>query len=84
MIPRDFRNPEMGLSPQARGERKRHYNDEKQEGPIPAGAGGTSPPPASRSASRAYPRRRGGNTKKRPQVFGMSGLSPQARGELHL
>ena len=72
-----------GLSPQARGERSRAHEQIGEEGPIPAGAGGTSTIRATAGSRRAYPRRRGGN--KLAGMFPNSGpgLSPQARGEQH-
>ena len=51
----------MGLSPQARGELCAGQYIWLCEGPIPAGAGGTSGLYFGGLVMRAYPRRRGGN-----------------------
>ena len=72
----------MGLSPQARGELQNQRARHGQQGPIPAGAGGTIRPSAGLLWRRAYPRRRGGNDLHVGDLTGDLGLSPQARGEL--
>ena len=72
-----------GLSPQARGERASLAACALNRGPIPAGAGGTTPKPCAVSGIRAYPRRRGGNIRRLRRGKLRAGLSPQARGEPH-
>ena len=71
-----------GLSPLARGKRHLHPERQGQQGPIPAGAGETRARSSSASASRAYPRWRGGNRHGELRVAGIQGLSPLARGKL--
>ena len=71
-----------GLSPQARGERGMLQLQVELEGPIPAGAGGTTRSRWTRWTGRAYPRRRGGNSVYELMNRDPKGLSPQARGEL--
>ncbi len=70
-----------GLSPQARGEQTFTTTLEIAEGPIPAGAGGTSRSVCGGRLARAYPRRRGGNLSIETLHLLAQGLSPQARGE---
>ncbi len=71
----------QGLSPQARGERTGRFRAGARPGPIPAGAGGTWPPPPGGPRPWAYPRRRGGNVLGGFALVLAQGLSPQARGE---
>ena len=71
----------VGLSPQARGERLTKCHFGPHPGPIPAGAGGTVGDQIGAAPLRAYPRRRGGNTGGQSLAFFRAGLSPQARGE---
>ena len=70
-----------GLSPQARGEPRHAGSRTHEDGPIPAGAGGTSCMRAGGPCARAYPRRRGGNQSIERIFREVQGLSPQARGE---
>ena len=70
-----------GLSPQARGKRRRWSCRVGKRGPIPAGTGETSDTGRHLPRSTAYPRRHGGNVGKEFVSADAEGLSPQARGK---
>ena len=70
-----------GLSPLARGKHALTTPTAGSLGPIPAGAGETAACTDSHSASKAYPRWRGGNHCGGPGVALQPGLSPLARGK---
>ena len=71
-----------GLSPLARGKRRRAADHQGRQGPIPAGAGETSNSSHPVTVPRAYPRWRGGNTEGTSKPQKCKGLSPLARGKL--
>ena len=72
--------PLRGLSPHARGNRRRRPLAEIDGGSIPARAG--EPRMGSRLSRQVpvYPRTRGGTDQRRPHPLGQRGLSPHARG----
>ena len=71
-----------GLSPQTRGKPHTHLRQRLRKGPIPADAGETMLNAPGRRSPRAYPRRRGGNTRSICLRGYPLGLSPQTRGKL--
>ena len=71
-----------GLSPRTRGNRVRRRFTRVPTGPIPANAGEPGDFSAWCSASRAYPRERGGTRLVRGGFVLMMGLSPRTRGNL--
>ena len=72
---------DTGLSPLARGKPMAPDPDFFTEGPIPAGAGETSPIGLTFRAARAYPRWRGGNTRDIYMSPGGKGPIPAGAGE---
>ena len=70
----------MGLSPQARGNRRRRNRGDEMKGSIPAGAGESRRERRISQNNMVYPRRRGGIAVTRPCCQQILGLSPQARG----
>ena len=70
-----------GLSPLARGKLGAVLARVVLAGPIPAGAGETGRSSTLTSATRAYPRWRGGNFARTPINAPKKGLSPLARGK---
>ena len=75
-----FRDGVVGLSPHARGNRKRGDARAEHPGPIPACAGEPTVPPRPIRPPRAYPRMRGGTAVSQPAKGFVAGLSPHARG----
>ncbi len=73
-----------GLSPHARGNLHRAIFQEFVSGPIPACAGEPLAPAPHVEGQRAYPRMRGGTSATRCSHSVSSGLSPHARGNLHI
>ena len=69
-----------GLSPRARGNRRRRSAWDRHERSIPACAGEPRSNRQPRLAARVYPRVRGGTTKPKPRELPLYGLSPRARG----
>ena len=69
-----------GLSPHARGRRRKGQGNPYRHGPIPACAGETSSTSRTSIAWRAYPRMRGGDMRYVVRAKSSSGLSPHARG----
>ncbi len=72
---------EAGLSPLARGKHPQSCLTSQTQGPIPAGAGETSPTTSTNAMPRAYPRWRGGNGCGQGPLLAREGLSPLARGK---
>ncbi len=72
----------IGLSPQARGNRRETDIPRRYAGPIPAGAGQPQASQRIPSSRRAYPRRRGATQFRELTDAQVEGLSPQARGNL--
>ncbi len=72
----------QGLSPQVRGNPGRGGGRPGRRGSIPAGAGEPHPGVHMTTSQRVYPRRCGGTTARRAGRSGVSGLSPQVRGNL--
>src|SRR5579884_1826189 len=70
----------IGLSPQARGNRRETDIPRRYAGPIPAGAGQPQASQRIPSSRRAYPRRRGATQFRELTDAQVEGLSPQARG----
>ena len=73
---------QQGLSPLARGNRKRWSRSVSLRGPIPARAGQPSRGWCSWRARRAYPRSRGATSGESDFMLPPWGLSPLARGNL--
>ena len=73
-----------GLSPLARGNLLTNNGDTTYYGPIPAGAGEPPNSPSALPQFRAYPRWRGGTFNNHTTQSGEAGLSPLARGNLHV
>ena len=73
-----------GLSPLARGNHWRDHTHGVNLGPIPARAGEPASAVPRTSTTRAYPRSRGGTMVLLFQKIDKRGLSPLARGNLHV
>ena len=71
---------EMGLSPLARGNPTKIFNNDWNSGPIPARAGQPGRQEPRDLVGGAYPRSRGATTFTRPLTHDYPGLSPLARG----
>ena len=71
-----------GLSPLARGNRRRRRRELCAAGPIPARTGQPSYPSAGASCPRAYPRSHGATALGSMRLLLAAGLSPLARGNL--
>ena len=69
-----------GLSPRARGNHLRPRLSRHNRGPIPAGAGEPHRGCNVGGPGRAYPRGRGGTSRRRVATATGKGLSPRARG----
>ena len=69
-----------GLSPLARGNRRRHDQVRRRNGPIPARAGEPTFAAVVGGFNGAYPRSRGGTGKAHELAELIMGLSPLARG----
>ena len=70
----------VGLSPHARGNRRRNRLRRRMMGPIPACAGEPQRHRTATPVPRAYPRMRGGTRQVYDQLVTQMGLSPHARG----
>ncbi len=73
---------QVGLSPLARGTRRRFIVNVQPQRFIPAGAGNTTGQPQRFTVMPVYPRWRGEHTRYKLQVNSTVGLSPLARGTL--
>ena len=69
-----------GLSPRVRGNHRNRVRDASGDGSIPTRAGEPSPPVATISSERVYPRACGGTSPIRPYLPQHEGLSPRVRG----
>ena len=80
MLGRDALGRSAGLSPRPRGNLCGLGVDGNGYGPIPASAGEPSSERSSSCSPWAYPRVRGGTTRKLLDAIGVEGLSPRPRG----
>ena len=75
-------NPQMGLSPRARGNEREALVENRADGSIPASAGERGPQPLAGNPVKVYPRERGGTWIIVPIASTRKGLSPRARGNV--
>ncbi len=73
-----------GLSPLARGNRRRRGIVDRENGSIPARTGEPARDRGTFAARRVYPRSHGGTPPHMPIIRSDQGLSPLARGNLSL
>ena len=73
-----------GLSPLARGNPQHGDDDAARHGPIPARTGQPAGPPRRAGSDRAYPRSHGATPTGAYSRRATAGLSPLARGNLHI